>query len=115
LFVLILAVVDGFRDRRNRGRGNQDEVQTHFLGFADRRGRRHHLCRAVRKYGADFACADRLVYVFSAGGFAGGEVTAWKHALVASDSNITLLSTDFAIVIHEVNFWSSQKRPPEGS
>ena len=104
--------VDGFRDRRNGSRGNQYQVQTHFLSLADRRGRWHDFCRTVREHGTDFTCAYCLVYVFSAGRFAGGEVTAWEHAVVrAPDPNITLLPRDFAIAVLRGHVWSSQNSP----
>ena len=68
VLVLPLAVVHRLGDGRLGGGRDQDQVETQFLRLADGGGRRHDLYAAVRENGADFAGADRFVYVFSDSG-----------------------------------------------
>ncbi len=81
LLVLIMAVVDGLGDRRNRRGRNQHQIESHLLRFPQRGGSGHDLGFTVRKNSPNLARPDGLVYVFSAILLAGRKFSAWSHEL----------------------------------
>ena len=81
LFILVLplAVIHRLGDGRLRGGSNQNQVEPHFLRFANSGQRRHNLDRSIGKHRAYFANANRFVYVFPNFGATGGIVSRRDH------------------------------------
>ena len=77
LFVLVLPlpVVHRFCDGWLSRGSNQDQIETHILGFANSLGSGQNFYGAIGKNGANFAGANRLIDVFTNSGTAG-----WKSS-----------------------------------
>ncbi len=93
--ILVLAVVDRFSDRRHSGWRYQHQIQAQILRLPDGGLSRHDLRRAIWKHRAHFPRTDRLIHIFSAAGFAGWEITAWKHALYRARSQHSTIGGSF--------------------
>src|SRR6476659_4236298 len=83
LLILIVAIVDGLGDRWNGRGSNQNQIETHILGFPQSHGGGHDFRLTVWKYSPNFTRSDGLVYIFSAILLAGRKLSAWRHELVA--------------------------------
>jgi hypothetical protein len=93
--VLILAVVDRLGDRRHGGGRYQNQIQTQILRLPNGQLSRHDFRRPIREHRAHFPRTDRLIHIFSAAGFAGWEITAWKHALNRARSQHSTIDRSF--------------------
>ena len=80
LLVLIVTKVDGLGDGGHGGGRNQHEIETHFLGLAQRSGRGHDFGGPVGEDRADFASANQLIDVFSAIRPARRKISTGEHA-----------------------------------
>jgi len=83
LLVLIVAIVDGLGDWRNRRRSDQNQIETHVLRLPQSSGGGHDLCFPVGEHRANFARPNGLIYIFSAILLAGRKLSAWSHLLAA--------------------------------
>jgi len=81
LFVLVVAVLDRFRHRRNGRRRAQHQIEAKLLRAALSLRGGHDLGDAGGKDRTNFPCADRFINVLSAILPARRKISRWIHAM----------------------------------